>query len=620
MPTPQHSIVFWAPPVGSSGSIAVGDVLIPSATEPGAWVVATSANRAGRGAEGVAISVSGGSGLGSVEIQQTGTLDATSTGLGPGSRSLVKTSATGRLERVATPQAGDDVIGYAEASGRVHLLIGLPWAEIVALTGSGEANTTSNAGAGVGLAKAKVGADLPFKTLLAGANVTLTSAADTVTIASAAGTGEANTASNVGTGDGLVFKGKAGVNLEFKRIAAGANVTVSNGSNDVTISAASPGEANTASNVGAGAGTLFKQKTGVNLEFKTLEAGSNITLTNNADTVTIASTSGGFTAGGDLSGSSTNQTVVGVRQTTIGTAGGSHPTGRVLRTTGTTTADWGALDLSSSNARTGTLPIANGGTGVTALPGASGNPLINNSSALGAATNWTFGVNGLAGGASSFLSIGTSATTGDLRLPSTGTIKVRNSANTADLTFATCDGAALATVTVGESGVGNVFLSAAAGGTTGLWSGRHRFGNSAINTEWVSIDATELNTRVPIRGMSSANSPFGSDGSTSVSVVAGATYTLSNLEYRQKIIEIRIVGTAGARTVAFPSTTSTDGYSKHLVIDNQLDGIVTLTLSIAGGGTSATVTVPAMSKRSVTVAVVAAVMQLIGAIGNVSSQ
>lgn len=619
MATPQHSIVFWAPPVGSSGSIAVGDVLIPSATEPGAWVVATSANRASRGAEGVAISVAGGSGLGSVEIQQTGTLDATLTGLGAGSRSLVRTSTAGRLERVASPSVGDDVIGYAEASGRVHLLIGLPWAEIIALTGSGEANTTSNAGAGVGLAKAKAGVDLPFKSLLAGANVTLTSAADTVTVA-AATAGEINTASNVGSGDGLIFKGKTGVNFEFKRIAAGANVTVSNGSNDVTISAASPGEANTASNVGTGAGTLFKQKTGVDLEFKTLEAGSNVTLTNNANTVTIASTAGGFTAGGDLSGTSTNQTVVGVRATTIGTAGGSHPTGRVLRTTGTTTADWGALDLSSSNARTGTLPIANGGTGVTALPGASGNPLINSSAALGAATNWTFGVSGLAGGASSFLSIGTSAVTGDLRLPSTGTIKVRNSTNTADLTFATCDGAALATVTVGESGVGNVFLSAAAGGTTGLWSGRHRFGNSAINTEWVSIDATELITRVPIRGMSSANSPFGADGSASVTVAAGATYTLLNTEYRQKIIEIRMTGTTGARTVAFPSTTSTDGYSKHLVIDNQTDASVTLTLSIAGGGTSATVTVPAMSKRSVTVAVVAAVMQLIGAIGNVSSQ
>jgi len=47
---------------------------------------------------------------------------------------------------------------------------------------SGEANTSSNSGAGLGLALAKVGVDLPFKSLVAGTGVGITSGADTLTI------------------------------------------------------------------------------------------------------------------------------------------------------------------------------------------------------------------------------------------------------------------------------------------------------------------------------------------------------------------------------------------------------------------------------------------------------
>lgn len=58
----------------------------------------------------------------------------------------------------------------------------------------------------------------------------------------------------------------------------------------VVVSGAS-GEANTASNVGTGVG-IFKQKTGVDLEFKSIAEGANITFTEQGDSIIISSSGG----------------------------------------------------------------------------------------------------------------------------------------------------------------------------------------------------------------------------------------------------------------------------------------------------------------------------------------
>lgn len=56
---------------------------------------------------------------------------------------------------------------------------------------------------------------------------------------------------------------------------------------------AGSGETNTGANVGTGEGEVFRDKTGVTLNFKKIQAGANITVTNNADEIVIAATGGG---------------------------------------------------------------------------------------------------------------------------------------------------------------------------------------------------------------------------------------------------------------------------------------------------------------------------------------
>ena len=118
------------------------------------------------------------------------------------------------------------------------------WSEVT----NGEINTNTNAEAvganEVGLVNAKVGVNTPIKTIKGGTSIVITSDDTSVTIAStASASGEANTASNLGTatdGEGL-FTVKDGVNLPFKRIKAGTNVTITSETNDIVINASGGG-------------------------------------------------------------------------------------------------------------------------------------------------------------------------------------------------------------------------------------------------------------------------------------------------------------------------------------------------------------------------------------------
>ncbi len=111
-----------------------------------------------------------------------------------------------------------------------------------------------------------------------------------VTLTPSGSGGETNTASNLGSGEG-VFANKLGVDLRFRSLTATSPVSVSSTATEINI--ASSAEANTASNLGSGEG-WFSAKSGVDLQFKSATAGEGITLTSTATEVQIRSTVGKF--------------------------------------------------------------------------------------------------------------------------------------------------------------------------------------------------------------------------------------------------------------------------------------------------------------------------------------
>lgn len=114
-------------------------------------------------------------------------------------------------------------------------------------------------------------------------------------------------------------------------------------------------------NAGSAAANRIVTGTGANV---TIQQGAAAWLAYDATSSRwrLAGGGGGFTAGGDLTGSSSSQTVAKVKGTTITTAGGALPVGAVLRTTAAGVADWGTVDLADGDAVT--------------VPGTDGDQLI----------------------------------------------------------------------------------------------------------------------------------------------------------------------------------------------------------------------------------------------------
>ena len=135
----------------------------------------------------------------------------------PGDKGVIVPSGT-TAQRPSPPDPG--TIRYNTTTIALEVYIGAPtnaWEEIAGGTG-GLVKTASNVGTGAGVFKQKVGFDLEFKSLLGSGGITITDLGEEILISAAgAGSGESNTASNIGGAIGI-FDTKVGVDLRFKSL------------------------------------------------------------------------------------------------------------------------------------------------------------------------------------------------------------------------------------------------------------------------------------------------------------------------------------------------------------------------------------------------------------------
>lgn len=339
----------------------------------------------------------------------------------------------------------DDVLVTSPSNNDVLTYVGGAWVAAPAPGSTGgEANTGFNTGGGAGVYQTKVGTELRFRSLVAGSgNISITQGTDEITI-DVPNIGEVNTASSVGAGTEL-FSAKMGTDLRFKTLTAGSNVVLDNTTDpneiEISVTSSAPvdsvngqtgavsldiqdltdvdfsgsgapqtgevltfngtawetqplpagsGETNTASNLGSGAG-VFAQKTGVDLEFRSLVGAGGISVTQSGTEISIDGTSiNGTVTSVALSDTTGDFSISGSPVTTSGTINIGLSTTGVTPGTYTnaniTVDNKGRISFASNGSAGGSLAI-NDLTDVNTSGVANGQVLIYNQGS----TSWVPG-------------------------------------------------------------------------------------------------------------------------------------------------------------------------------------------------------------------------------------
>lgn len=221
---------------------------------------------------------------------------------------------------------------------------------------------------------------------------------------------------------------------------------------------------------------------------------------------------------------------------------------------------------------TGVLPMANGGTNVSALAAANG-VVTSSGTALQQATGVLAGTN--------FVSVGAApAAAAALRLPSPGNAYARNNGNTADLSVFETDNTD--SVWIGSSSAAtkqftNIYLYNASSGNVAFGAGGA--------TEFAIRGATGfVESGLPITGGSgyASSSPYGVHGVGSVALPTGvnATTTLVAAVYKNFTIQTTAALTAN-QNIVLPTATDATAYTK--VINNICTGAFSVIVQCTAG-------------------------------------